>query len=89
MFQSAAILDIYLPDMTNSSDHMKVCTKNFVHAVQLPKPLCHNLNVSFGYVSRLHVPDSQSKPSCSRWNLRSLLNPQHHTNHALNLVSKN
>ena len=30
-----------------------------------------------GYAGALHVRDSQLKPSCSRWNLQSLVNPQH------------
>ena len=31
-----------------------------------------------GYAGALHVRDSQLKPSCTRWNLRSLvINPQH------------
>ena len=45
--------------------------------MQLPKPIFPKLYGSMGYAGALHVRDSQLESSRSRWNLRSLVNPQH------------
>ena len=65
-----------LSRITNSSNHKKICSANLIHAMQISKPLCHKLYSTTGYAGALHVPDSQLKPSCSRWNFRFLVNPQ-------------
>ena len=60
-----------------NDDDYYYCTANLVHAVELPKSLCHKLYGSMCYANVLHVRGSQLKPSCSCWNLQSLVNPKH------------